>query len=178
MRFISFVLALFLISAAFVAPAPAFQNKPNKPGRDVWVEVFQGEGGYGFFVDTSRIDTPCRHTRRCWVRVLNPDGKRLEAFVEYIEARQARTLGEVVYDRSGEVLRDQTSTIQTYGRSRPFQDIAPNTSNSAVWAYLFRSSGPKGPRGHRLHGPSPPPHGGEFRRTSGMHRESLARLVV
>lgn len=145
MRFFRYLILILPLLGALVTPSTTAQHRPKKENRDVWVEVFQGEGGYRFEVNSSRIEATCRHTRRCWVRVMSPDGKRLEAFVEFIEARQARTLGEIVYDKSGSVLRDQTSGILRNARSRPFQEISPNTSNAAVWNYLFRSPQPKGP---------------------------------
>lgn len=145
MRFVRYLMLALTLLGVFVIPSNAAQHGAKKPSRDVWIEVFQGEGGYRFLVDSSRIETPCRHTRRCWVRVLNPTGGRLEALVEFIEAHQARTLGEIVYDATGTVRRNQTTSIAENGRSRPFQDIAPRTSNDAVWDFLFRSPKPKVP---------------------------------
>lgn len=110
-----------------------------------WVSVFEGRGGYRFFVDQVRIETPCEHTRRCWVKVERQDGSRLEAFVEFLEAGQYRTLGERAFSANGKVTEDRTPEIEANKKNQPFRNIERGTSNEAILKFLFSSSQPKGP---------------------------------
>lgn len=110
-----------------------------------WVSVFEGRGGYRFFVDQARIETPCDHTRRCWVKVERQNGSRLEAFVEFLEAGQYRTLGERAFSANGRITDDRTAEIETNKKTQPFRNIERGTSNEAILKFLFGSPQPKGP---------------------------------
>ena len=108
----------------------------QSPGRQ-WTELAKATGGVVVSVDKATMKTVCAETRRCWVRVQFPNGRRVEAFVEMIHARQARTLGERVYDESGKLVADRTGDINENIRQRPFAEIRPGEINEAVWGFLF-----------------------------------------
>jgi hypothetical protein len=109
----------------------------QSPGRQ-WTEVAQADGGVVVSVDKASIKTVCPQTKRCWVRVKFPNGRRVEAYIEVIHAKQARTLGERVYDERATVVADRTADIEANTRSRPFADIRPGEINEAVWRFLFK----------------------------------------
>lgn len=109
----------------------------QSPSSRHWLVVAKTDGNVVVSVDKATVKTVCPETKQCWVRVQFPNGRRVEAFIEVIHARQARTLGERIYDETGKVVADRTGEIANNIRWRQFGEIRNGEINEAVWRFLF-----------------------------------------